>query len=191
MREDFNGPALAPYWMMVRNPRGDWLRLRDGALELTAQTVPLGGMGNPAFVVRRQQHMNAEVSTTVRFQPMGASDEAGIAAFQNDDYFYALSVGRDAGHVTLRLRRRAGSNDPQWGAVVATARFPGPLGTPVRLRITTDSRSYSFFYAGPRGPWRQLGQSQDGTILSTRTAGGFVGAVFGMFAVEALRAAPH
>jgi alpha-N-arabinofuranosidase len=191
MREDFNGPALAPYWMMVRNPRGDWLRLHDGALELTAQTVPLGGMGNPAFVVRRQQHMNAEVSTTVRFQPMRASDEAGLAAFQNDDHFYALSVGRDAGHVTLRLRRRAGPNDPQSGALVAAAQLPGQIGEPVRLRITTDSRTYSFFYAGPRGPWRQLGTAQDGTILSTRIAGGFVGAVFGMFAVEALRAVPH
>ena len=191
LREEFDGTALAPYWMMVRNPRGDWLRLANGALALTAQPVPLGGMGNPAFVVRRQQHMNAEVSTTVHFQPTGPSDEAGIAAFQNDDYFYALSVGRDGDHATLRLRRRAGPNDPQWGAVVATAQLPGPLGAPVRLRITTDSRSYSFFYAGPRGPWRQLGAPQDGTILSTRTAGGFVGAVFGMFAVEAPRTVSH
>ena len=184
VREEFNGSALAPYWMMVRNPRGDWLRLRNGELVLTTQPVPLGGMGNPAFVVRRQQHRNAEVSTTVRFQPVRAGDEAGIAAFQNDDYFYALSVGSDGGGVTLRLRRRAGPNDPQQGAIVATAQLPGGAGEPVQLRITTDSLRYSFFYAGPRGPWRQLGTAQDGTILSTRTAGGFVGAVFGLFAVE-------
>ena len=42
----------------------------------------------------------------------------------------------------------------------------------------------TFAYAGPRGPWRTLGPSQDGTILSTRRAGGFVGAVFGPFAVS-------
>ena len=183
LREEFNGAALPPYWMMVRNPRGDWLRLRNGGLELTAQHVPLGGMGNPAFVVRRQQHRNAEASTTLRFQPTGPGDEAGLAAFQNDDYFYALSVGRDGDHLALHLRRRAGPDDPQRGAVIATARLPGHSGEAVRLMIRTDSRTYSFFYAGPRGAWQQLGPAQDGTILSTRTAGGFVGAVFGMFAV--------
>jgi alpha-N-arabinofuranosidase len=177
--------------MMVRNPRGDWLRLRDGALELTAQPVPLGGMGNPAFLVRRQQHRNAEVSTIVRFRQTLVSGEAGLAAFQSDDYFYALSVGQWGPHIAVRLNRRAGPNDPQWGNVVAVARLPGPPGGPVRLRITTDSRTYRFFYAGPRGPWRQLGPAQDGTILSTRTAGGFVGAVFGLFAAEPPRTISH
>lgn len=191
LREEFNGTALAPYWMMVRNPRGDWLRLHNGALALTARPVPLGGMGNPAFVVRRQQHMNAEAETLLRFNPLHPADIAGIAAFQNDEHFYALSVGRDGPHVTLRLHRRAGPGDPNWGLVIATARLPGQHGDPVRLRITTDSRTYGFFYAGPRGPWRQLGSAQDGTILSTRTAGGFVGAVFGMFAVEAPRTISH
>jgi alpha-N-arabinofuranosidase len=193
LREEFNGPALAPYWMMVRNPRTNWLRLLNGELVLTAQPVPLGGMGNPAFVVRRQQHMVAEASTMLRFRATGNRDEAGLAAFQSDDFFYALSVGREGPRVTLRLRRRAGPNDPAWGAVIASAPLPGLAGEPVRLRIATDSRTYSFFYAGPRGPWRQLGTAQDGTILSTRTAGGFVGAVFGLFAVagEAPRPRSH
>ena len=35
------------------------------------------------------------------------------------------------------------------------------------------------------GEWRNLGGDQDGRLLSTRTAGGFVGAVFGLYAVTA------
>jgi alpha-N-arabinofuranosidase len=143
-------------------------------------------MGNPSFVVRRQQHMNADVSTTVRFTA-AQGDEAGIAAFQNDEHYYSLSIGRDGVH----LRRRAGAGDPVSGTVLASAPPPAPAGQPIRLRIVTDSRTYSFFYAGQRGPWRQLGPAQDGTILSTRTAGGFVGAVFGLFAVEAPRRVSH
>ena len=127
----------------------------------------------------------------MRFRPTLVSAEAGLAAFQSDDYFYALSIGQSGPDTAILLRRRAGPDDPQWGNPIAVARLPGSLGRPVRLRIATDSRTYSFFYAGPRGPWRQLGAPQDGTILSTRTAGGFVGAVFGLFAVEPPRTISH
>ncbi|HTU13452.1 MAG TPA: glycoside hydrolase family 43 protein [Allosphingosinicella sp.] len=184
LRDQFDGNALAPYWLMVRNPRGDWLSVRHGMLGLTARPVPLGGMGNPSFVARRQQHRDAQVTTIVRFENAGPEDEAGLAAFQNDEHFYSIGIGRDGPRRVLRLRRRAGPGDPQAGVVIAAAPWSGPDRTPLRLRIVTDSHSYRFLYAGPSGDWRQLGAPQDGTILSTRTAGGFVGAVFGMYAVS-------
>jgi alpha-N-arabinofuranosidase len=183
LREEFNGPALASYWMMVRNPRESWSALQGGRLRLNARPVQLGAMGNPSFLARRQQHMNVEASTLLRFRPAHDGDEAGIAAFQNDEHFFSLSVGREGSRSVVRLRRRAGPGDPAAGVVIATTPLPGANGDPVRLRISGDSRTYSFSYAGPRGPWRTLGPPQDGTILSTRTAGGFVGAVFGPFAV--------
>jgi endoglucanase len=57
--------------------------------------------------------------------------------------------------------------------------------TPLQLRVEAAGARYRFAYAAQPGQWRPLGGDQDGRLLSTRTAGGFVGAVFGLYAVSA------
>ena len=60
-----------------------------------------------------------------------------------------------------------------------------PPGAPLYLRISAHGAAYDFSYATRPGAWRPLRKGEDGTILSTKTAGGFVGAVFGLFAFAA------
>jgi xylan 1,4-beta-xylosidase len=52
----------------------------------------------------------------------------------------------------------------------------------IRLRISAEAGHYSFFYDEDRGGWKPLRQNDDGSILSTDVAGGFVGAVVGPYA---------
>lgn len=178
-REEFDGKALGPEWMTIRNPRGSWHRLDGGALVL-AGAEPLGGKGQPAYAGRRQQHVNAEAATRVRFVPARVGDRAGLVALQSPDFFYALTVGREDGATVVALERRAGPKAPVNGVVVATA--PVPDGQPVELKITARGGRYDFAYALAPGRWTTLAADQDGTILSTKTAGGFVGATFGLYA---------
>ena len=42
--------------------------------------------------------------------------------------------------------------------------------------------SYDFSWSGDGKPWRTLKRGADGTLLSTKRSGGFVGAVFGLYA---------
>jgi len=51
----------------------------------------------------------------------------------------------------------------------------------LKLMINGDGASYSFFYDAGDG-WHQLKVDDDGSILSTEKAGGFVGTVLGPFA---------
>jgi alpha-N-arabinofuranosidase len=64
---------------------------------------------------------------------------------------------------------------------VAIASAPLDLrpGAPLYLKISARGAEYDFHYATREGQWRPLRLGEDGTILSTRKAGGFVGAVFG------------
>ena len=181
-REEFDGRELPPSWMVMRNPRSHWWRLGGGRLSLEARPVGLGDFANPSFVARRQQHMNASASTLVRFAPRSEGDEAGLAALQNDEYWFSIAVTRRAGHPVVVVKRRAGPGEAADGVVLASAPVaPGPL----RLRIDGRGGRYSFFYAGPKGAWHRLRADEDGRILSTKTAGGFVGAVFGLYARSA------
>jgi xylan 1,4-beta-xylosidase len=185
IRENFDRPRLAPYWMMLRNPVGHWWRIRGGALELNARDVGLGDYGNPSFLARRQQHLDASATTEVRFEPASDAAEAGIVAFQNDEDWYFLGVGRDHGKRVLRLRRRAGADQPANGTVIAESALPGRPNTAVQLRISAHGASYDFAWSTDGRHWRTLLKGAEGTILGTKKAGGFVGAVFGLYAHDA------
>jgi alpha-N-arabinofuranosidase len=182
--EDFSGPELGPHWMTPRIPESDWYEL-DGALTLTPRPVALGDIGNPSFLARRQQHMKASAEVTVSFEPGEAGDEAGLAAFQSETHWFALGLTRDdAGAVTLRLSQRKGETEPVNGVAISGQIVTVPATSDVRLKFEADGARYTAWWALPEGDWQQIGPELDGRTLSTQTAGGFVGAVFGVYAVE-------
>jgi len=181
IRDDFNGSKLPLYWMMMRNPVGKWWRLSGGALHLDAQGVALGDMGNPSLWARRQQHLNATVTTKVRFNPPSDGAEAGVVAMQNDEHWYFVAIGRDHGKRVVRLRRR--DNSDAAGEVLATAALPS--ASPIELRIAARGAAYDFSWSADGKRWHSLLRNADGTVLSTKKAGGFVGAVFGLYAHDA------
>jgi len=57
----------------------------------------------------------------------------------------------------------------------------------VRLRIVLRGAACDFLYAGADGAWHVLAKDLDATILSTRHAGGFIGATIGPFARAGVR----
>ena len=181
IRDEFDGDALPPYWMMLRNPHSLWYILENGSLVLTARHAGLGDNANPSFLARRQQNLTASAETVVRFAPRQDGDRAGLAAFQNDDYWASVAVGMAGGERVVTLEWRHGADMPATGATVASMPLKAPSGTPVYLRISARGADYSFAYATVPGRWIPLGKV-DGTTLSTQTAGGFIGAVMGPYA---------
>jgi xylan 1,4-beta-xylosidase len=183
VRDEFTTPALAPYWAFVRTPRERWHRMDGGALSIRARAAVLGDPGaQPSLVARRQQHAHMTASTAVRFVPSRDGDRAGIAAFHDDNHFYLLTVARAAGRRVVQLERRSGDAP---AVVVASAPLPGTGDAPVYLQIQARSARYDFSYATRPGAWTPLLRDADGTVLSTKVAGGFVGTMLGMYAYSA------
>ena len=176
LADDFEGAALAPYWTFLRTVATDWYRLGDGALTLAAQPVALSEMGQPSFVGRRQQHLRMSAETTVTFDPQSAAERAGLAAFQNDEAYLLVSVGRHDGQRVVEVERRFE------GEATTVASAPLPASGPVRLRIEADGPDYAISFAPGSGLWQSLAADLDGSILSTQRAGGFVGTLIGLYA---------
>lgn len=181
IRDDFNGDGLPPYWMMLRNPHSLWYRVEDGKLTLTARRAGLGDNANPSFLARRQQNIDASAETVVRFDPRHDGDRAGLAVLANDDFWASIAVGQEGGARVISLEWRHGADQPATGLPVASKPIRIAPGAPVYLQITARGPDYSFAYATIPGRWIPLGKV-DGTTLSTQTAGGFIGAVFGPYA---------
>jgi len=55
------------------------------------------------------------------------------------------------------------------------------------LRIDARDGRYDFSYATRENDWQVLLKDADGTILSTKVAGGFVGTMLGMYAQSSAR----
>jgi alpha-N-arabinofuranosidase len=168
------------YWLTLRNPRKAWRRVAGGALHIRPLPEAFSTHGSPSLFARRQQHLNSTATTRVQFDPADDSAEAGLIAIQNDEHWYYLAVGREGAHRVLRLRRRDGGQDPALGTILAGAALPRTGA--VKLRIEAHGASYDFTWSTAGQPWRKLMSGADGTILSTKRAGGFVGAVFGLYA---------
>jgi alpha-N-arabinofuranosidase len=183
LRDEFNAASLSPYWSFVRTPREQWydLTATPGSLSIRARSDHIGRLAQPSFIARRQQHGWASASAAMRFAPTDAG-EAGLVAFQSDEYYYFLGVGLDDGRRIVRLKRRAGPHEDADGAVVAQSALDGAPDAQIYLRIDAKGDRYDFFYALQEGVWIPLVLDADGTILSTHTAGGFVGAMIGMYA---------
>lgn len=85
----------------------------------------------------------------------------------------------------VRLERRAGRDTTGGPQVLASAPRRGAAGTPVFLRIDARGGRYDFHHGETQGAWTLLQGDVDGSMLSTRVAGGSVGTMLGRFAFAA------
>jgi len=182
VHEEFDEP-LGMHWVFVRVPQEKWWHVENGALRIAARNERLGAQVQPSVVLRRQQHINAVAETTLSFKPENESDEAGLLVIQNDNFYYALGFGvNQSGETVVRLRRRAGEGKPARGEVVAERVVSIEKNDRVNLKISSTGKFYSFAYSVGKEAYSTLVARIDGSILSTSKAGGFVGAMFGMYA---------
>jgi xylan 1,4-beta-xylosidase len=178
-RDEFDSAALKPQWLYVRVPKQPWIDLtrRPGWLAIYALRTPLDSQQNMSFLARRQQHLAFDASTELEI-PAEKGIAVGLAAFQNENYWYFLAVRRRASarELELFLEKRGGKRTE------TIARTALDNGTRVKLKIAANARAYSFYFDEDGAGWKPLRENDDGSILSTDVAGGFVGAFIGPYA---------
>lgn len=180
--DDFKGAKLDPFWLQVRTPQSEWYRLTDKGLVLQPRDVSIYEEKNPSFLCRWIKNFNFTATLTMDYQPQAEGDLAGFVCYQKENYNYVIGKTLDAdGRETIVLNKCAGKG-PE---LVASADAEEYAGEPVRFKIEAIGRDYSFYYSFDGTDWKQLGRVQDGAILSTQVAGGFTGAVVGMYATTA------
>lgn len=118
----------------------------------------------------------------MRYRPQMAGDRAGLVAFQNESHFFFLGVGFANGERVIQLERRAGDALPTDRPIIASAPWPEGKGETIYLRIDANGGSYDFSYGFAPDESIVLQADVDGSVLSTRMAGGFVGTMIGPYA---------
>jgi xylan 1,4-beta-xylosidase len=175
--DDFDAPLLRRDWLSLRRSPQRWadLRARPGRLALLAAPEGLETLHTPTFLARRLQHQRYTASTALVVPPAGVA--AGLAAFQNERYWYFLGARRVGPELELFLQRCAGDAPPR---VLASRRIALPQRA-LTLQLHGDGAALAFGFDAGAG-WQWLARDQDADVLSTATAGGFVGAMVGPYA---------
>ena len=123
-------------------------------------------------------------ATSLSFAAPMPGDKAGLAVYQDDAHYYFIGIVNDGGRRMLRVERRAGASDPVDGVVLASVALADATAQ-VQIRARGGRYDFSYRTGAGQGGWTPLLSDADGTILSTKVAGGFVGAMIGLYAHSA------
>lgn len=176
VRDDFNAPALGGEWIFLRGPATGLYSLSEkpGVLRLKGTKLSLADIGTPAFVGKRQVHMDVRASTLLDFTPRAKGQEAGLALRMNEDNHYQLVVTGGGKGRTIRLLTRVK------GVSKVVREAPLAAGK-VELIVRASNERYVFGYRVGGREVLDFGSAPT-SALSSEDAGGFTGVVMGMVA---------
>ncbi|MBD3587492.1 glycoside hydrolase family 43 protein [Salinimonas sp. HHU 13199] len=175
--DDFTHTTPDQQWLALNTFERNWLKVSDSLLTLSPITETLTDPAQSAFIGKRQQHM--VFSSATQLDDISANTIAGLVVFQNRHFHYFIGVEPQKEGYTVFLEK------VEEGTVsrVATKQFSGKARD-IELRVTGDGDSLNFFVADKTGQY-PMGDTQPATLVSTQTAGGFVGALIGLHARKA------
>ncbi len=175
----FDGTALHPRWLFLRNPPEKACQLSPDGLVLHPAVGTMGTAQPLSAVFCRQQHANFSVETQLDFRATSARRLAGLTLFQSEDHFFVFGKTLLNGAPAVVLKRAEGTQ-----VLVGSS----PLQSndaPLRLKVECRGRYISFYYAeGDTTQWHPLAIGVDGANLSTAHAGGFIGTTIGLYATR-------
>ncbi|MCL2764129.1 MAG: glycoside hydrolase family 43 protein [Treponema sp.] len=178
--DHFNG-RLPLNWLALRMPSKKediafGFNENSGALRLYTRAQTIRSREHPSFAGRRLRHKNWAFCASMEFTPLTANDNAGIILLQSEDWHYRFEVyNSDA--KSLRLIRAAGKEDEIIGEVKIDE-----LPKQIVLAAKCENMEIYFYYGKDQYSLKYFPFSVKAHIISTEYAGGFTGALAGVFA---------
>ncbi len=175
--DEFESASLHPEWNFRRAPERAFHSVENGSLLLDLQAGTIAEKEQYSFVGIRQRHFEFRATTSMRFSPADANEEAGLTVIMNDRSAYLVTMTREEGVNALRLwQSHQGERSDIASAIIEI--------DAAWLRVTGDYLEYRLEYSTDGENWSSLGGTVDGTALSPGEIGGFnyTGVYIGLFA---------
>lgn len=182
--DNFTAPRLDYRWIGLRGPREDFIVSSKKGLIINFFDTNIKETKPTSTLFYRQQHINFTTTVTLNFAPKSEKELAGITCFQSEKFNYVFGITKKDNDFYLLLERTEKSKS----AIIASAKID--LKNPVQLRVKAVGDNYEFSYSVNGFDFVNVGGTVSGDILSTDVAGGFTGALIGLYASSANDAIP-
>lgn len=178
-RDDFSNKSLDFRWIGLRGPREDFIEMTDKGLRITPFSTNIKEVRPTSTLFYRQQHHHFMATVTMTYQPKTENELAGLTCYQNERYNYVLGIIKKEKDYYLTLERT------EKGETTLLAQAKIETAGPLTLQVTADGDDYRFNYSTNGTEFVNIGGTVSGDILSTNVAGGFTGAMIGLYATSA------
>jgi len=182
--ETFNSNQLDFRWIGLRGPREAFISMSKKGLQIAPFGTNIKELKPTSTLFYRQQHRTFSFTTTMNYTPKSEKDLAGVTAFQNEGSNYVFGVTKKGQDFYLVLEKNKSEGRPREISSEVLATTPISLDGPIELKISAEGDSYQFSYAIIGSDFKTLGGTVSGDILSTDVAGGFTGAMLGLYATS-------
>lgn len=191
--DNFSNPTLDFRWIAMRASRDHFARVvpKGGGVLIEPMMANIKAQAPIASLFYRQQHASFKAEITMSYTPKSEKDFAGITCYQSEDFNYVFGVtkkGKDYHLVLARTERKKqrnfqGQNNPAETSIIGSTKID--MKKPIQLQvIASRNDEYSFNYSVDGMNFHNIGGPVSGDILSTNVAGGFTGALIGLYATS-------
>lgn len=177
--EDFSATQLDYRWVGVRGAREGFISTSSDGLTINPYEVNIKAAQPTSTLFYRQQHLNFTATTTLNYAPRSEKDLAGIVCYQSERFNYVFGVTKQADENYVVLQRT------ERGKSTTLASTPVEETSPIQLQVKAEGDKYTFSYSTNGKEFQSVGGTVSGDILSTNVAGGFTGAMIGLYATTA------
>ncbi|MEO6547321.1 MAG: glycoside hydrolase family 43 protein [Ferruginibacter sp.] len=179
-KDDFNNKNFNPRYLFLRNPGTDAYSLsaKAGMLQLSLRPQTATEKNSPSFLGFRQQNLKGFAQTSIDFTPAADNEKAGLMIFQNETHYYFICKSIEDGKPVVQLYKSPASMNAK-AELMASRQLSS--AKPIQLKIAANGGTYAFYFSVKNNAWQLLKDNVDGSFLSTKIAGGFVGSLFAMY----------
>lgn len=182
-KNTFENKALDPRFVFLRNTNDGLysLKNRKGYLSLPLKGETVSGKGNPAFIGFRQHNLEGYAITSLSFDPQAPNEKAGIIIFQNEKAWYFLCKSVVNHQPVIQLYNTVSKDEFKPELLAEKSLSSNGV---LQLKIEARRDRYDFYFSTTKDEWTLLMGNLDGKYLSTKSAGGFVGCMYGLYATS-------
>jgi xylan 1,4-beta-xylosidase len=177
-QDNFSSEKLLSNWNTLGTVETPWYQLnpKNKSLTINASENRLSGLAQPAFIGRRQQHTHFVANTKLQL-PTNGHMSAGIAAFQSEASHYYFYIQRKKNQYLLAVEQ-TNKNVPH--IIASTTITQADVNKHLVLGMEANAGVIDFYYQNKAGKRINILKAADAKMLSTETAGGFVGTYLGI-----------
>jgi alpha-N-arabinofuranosidase len=189
--DNFTSEKLDYRWIGLRAPREAFISTTKKGLEIQPFATNIKELKPTSTLFVRQQHRTFSFTTTLEYKPNSEKDLAGIVALQNESSNYMFGITKKGAdfYVVLQKNQRKMRSRETESTIIGSTKID--IKNPVTLQVQANGDKYEFGYATNGTDFVNVGGTVTGNILSTDVAGGFTGALLGLYATTGNDAVPQ
>ncbi|MDF2191612.1 glycoside hydrolase family 43 protein [Paraflavitalea sp. CAU 1676] len=177
--DELTASRLDHKWIGVRGAREQFITSTKEGVRINPFPVSIKATAPTSTLFYRQQHAHFEATVQLNYTPATDKDLAGLVCYQKETFHYVFGITKKGNDLFVVLERTENGKSTIAGSEKLVA------GSAVQLKVAAQGDAYIFAYSTDGKQFKTIGGVVSGDILSTDVAGGFTGALIGLYATSA------